>query len=183
MKKGKKYEQAHKSSLHRKSSHHGCRAGTSPSDDCRLKIKVSPPVPFTTGTNPEQRFAAGWSACFLSAIGLQARKRNITLPDERYVDAEVELCTVDEGFFLRARLQVSLPGIQASVAHELIEAAHQTCPYSKPRATTSKSHSAFSRCVLRPIFHQPNRTTLGTIRRCRPGTQTESQAKLAIGNK
>jgi lipoyl-dependent peroxiredoxin len=82
-------------------------------------------------TNPEQLFAAGWSACFESAIGLAARKRKIALPADVAIDAEVDLNLADGGYFLRARLCVSLPGVEREVAQALVDEAHQICPYSK----------------------------------------------------
>jgi Ohr subfamily peroxiredoxin len=105
--------------------------GTSRSDDGRLDIRHSLPGTPGTGTNPEQLFAAGWSACFEGALGLAARRKKIALPANLAIDAEVELCQGGEGYFLRARLQVSLPGLERDTALDLIETAHQTCPYSK----------------------------------------------------
>ncbi|AMO76573.1 MULTISPECIES: organic hydroperoxide resistance protein [Pseudomonas] len=105
--------------------------GTSRSDDGRLDIRHSLPGTPGTGTNPEQLFAAGWSACFEGALGLAARRKKIALPANLAIDAEVELCQGGEGYFLRARLQVSLPGLERDAALDLIETAHQTCPYSK----------------------------------------------------
>ncbi|MCL6693457.1 peroxiredoxin, Ohr subfamily [Pseudomonas citronellolis] len=105
--------------------------GTSRSDDGRLDIRHSLPGTPGTGTNPEQLFAAGWSACFEGALGLAARRKKIALPANLAIDAEVELCQGEEGYFLRARLQVSLPGLERDAALDLIETAHQTCPYSK----------------------------------------------------
>ena len=105
--------------------------GTSRSDDGRLDIRHSLPGTPGTGTNPEQLFAAGWSACFEGALGLAARRKKIALPANLAIDAEVELCQGEEGYFLRARLQVSLPGLERDTALDLIETAHQTCPYSK----------------------------------------------------
>lgn len=105
--------------------------GTSRSDDGRLDIRHSLPGTPGTGTNPEQLFAAGWSACFEGALGLAARRKRIALPANLAIDAEVELCQGGEGYFLRARLQVSLPGLERDAALDLIETAHQTCPYSK----------------------------------------------------
>lgn len=109
----------------------GGRDGTARSSDGRLDIKLSPPGSAGAGTNPEQLFAAGWSACFLGAMGLAARGMNVTLPAGTAVDAEVDLGTTAGAFFLQARLKVSLPGLEASLARSIIEAAHQTCPYSK----------------------------------------------------
>ncbi|BBB68558.1 peroxiredoxin [Undibacterium sp. YM2] len=109
----------------------GGRDGEAKSDDGRLDIKLSPPGSHGTGTNPEQLFAAGWSACFIGAMGRAAKEKNIVLPAGTAVDAEVDLGTGDGGFFLQARLKVSLPGLPGDVGQELIAAAHQICPYSK----------------------------------------------------
>jgi len=108
----------------------GGRAGTARSSDGALDVALSPPG-FGNGTNPEQLFAAGWSACFLGAIGAVAGKLKVTLPAERTVDAEVDLVMEGEQYSLRARLNVSLPGIDREIAEQLVAAAHQTCPYSK----------------------------------------------------
>ena len=109
----------------------GGRDGFSKSSDGELEIKLSPPGSTKPGTNPEQLFAAGWSACFLGAIGIAAGKRKIRLPEDTAVDAEVDLGTAEGGYFLQARLNVVLPGIERDVAEALLEEAHQTCPYSK----------------------------------------------------
>jgi lipoyl-dependent peroxiredoxin len=109
----------------------GGRAGASRSDDGRLDVKLSNPGTSGTGTNPEQLFAAGWSACFEGAMGLAARKKKMTLPAETAIDAEVDLCNTDGAYFLQARLNVNLPGLEREVAQALADAAHQTCPYSK----------------------------------------------------
>ena len=109
----------------------GGRAGASRSDDGRLDIRQSIPGASGNGTNPEQLFAAGWSACFEGAMGLAARKMKITLPAETAIDAEVDSCRTDGAYFLQARLNVNLPGLEREVAQALADAAHQTCPYSK----------------------------------------------------
>lgn len=104
--------------------------GTSRSDDGLLDIHHG--LPGTgKGTNPEQLFAAGWSACFDGAMNIAARRLGITLPAERAIDAEIDLCLDGDSYFLRARLNISLPGLDADSARAVIEAAHQTCPYSK----------------------------------------------------
>src|SRR3984957_9792875 len=77
--------------------------GMSRSTDGRLDVKLSVPGSTGIGTNPEQLFAAGWSACFEGAMGLAARKMKITLPAELAIDAEVDLCLADGGYFLQAR--------------------------------------------------------------------------------
>jgi osmotically inducible protein OsmC len=109
----------------------GGREGQSRSSDGRLDIKLSSPGSTGKGTNPEQLFAAGWSACFIGAIGLAAGKMKIKLPDDLAVDTEVDLGTTDGAYFLQARLNVSLPGVEREVARALVDTAHQTCPYSK----------------------------------------------------
>jgi Ohr subfamily peroxiredoxin len=109
----------------------GGRDGASRTDDGRLDVKLTSPGTAGTGTNPEQLFAAGWSACFMSAIALVASQKKVKLPAERAIDAEVDLGTGESGYALRARLNVSLPGVDREVAQELLDLAHQTCPYSK----------------------------------------------------
>ena len=109
----------------------GGRDGRSRTDDGRLDVKLATPGGPGVGTNPEQLFAAGWSACFEGALAHVARQRKIELPSETEIDAEVDLRLGDDGFSLAARMDVSIPGVDEALARELIEAAHQTCPYSK----------------------------------------------------
>jgi Ohr subfamily peroxiredoxin len=109
----------------------GGRDGASRTSDGRLDVKLSTPGTAGTGTNPEQLFAAGWSACFMGAINHVAALKKIPLPNDRAIDAEVDLGMNEGGFQLRARLNVSLPGLDRAVAQSLVDAAHQTCPYSK----------------------------------------------------
>jgi osmotically inducible protein OsmC len=109
----------------------GGRDGSARSSDAQLDVKLSPPGSTHAGTNPEQLFAAGWSACFIGAMGLAAGKRKLRLPADTAVDAEVDLGMTGEGYFLQARLNISLPGLEPEVARALVEEAHQTCPYSK----------------------------------------------------
>jgi osmotically inducible protein OsmC len=108
----------------------GRENGASRSSDGRLDVKISPPGSAGVGTNPEQLFAAGWSACFESAIGLAAQKRRVALPEEVAIDAEVDLNVADGAYFLAARLNVSMPGVDRETAEALIGDAHQHCPYS-----------------------------------------------------
>ena len=109
----------------------GRRGGVSHSDDGRLDVKFSAPGTPGTGTNPEQLFAAGWSACFISSMGLVANKMKVTLPADLAIDAEVDLCNSGDVYFLRARLNVSLPGLEREVAQAIVDATHgQTCAYS-----------------------------------------------------
>src|SRR4051812_20733391 len=86
----------------------GGRDGTSRSSDGRLDIKLSSPGTPGNGTNPEQLFAAGWSACFIGAMQLAARKIKVTFPADAVVDAEVDLGRTGDAYFLQARLNVSL---------------------------------------------------------------------------
>ncbi|MGG7664589.1 organic hydroperoxide resistance protein [Dyadobacter sp. BHUBP1] len=109
----------------------GGRDGASRSSDGNLDIQLSSPGSHGAGTNPEQLFAAGWSACFIGAMGIAAAKKKITLPEGTAVDAEVDLGLAKTEYFLQARLNVSLPGLDEETARTLIESAHQTCPYSK----------------------------------------------------
>jgi Ohr subfamily peroxiredoxin len=109
----------------------GREQGASRTDDGRLNITLSVPGTPGSGTNPEQLFAAGWSACFLSAMKIIAKKKKIELPDNVAIDAEVDLGTTDGNYGLSARLNVSVPGVEPSAAKALVEAAHEVCPYSR----------------------------------------------------
>jgi len=105
--------------------------GMARSSDGHLDVRLSTPGGAGSGTNPEQLLAAGWSACFESAMGLAAHKRKVALPADAAIDAEVDLNLADSGYFLRARLNVSLPGLDRAVAQALVDDAHGLCPYSK----------------------------------------------------
>ena len=109
----------------------GREGGASRTSDGRLDVKLSVPGTPGNGTNPEQLFAVGWSACFTSAIKIVAAKMKVKLPPEMATDPEVDLCAGDDGYFLQARLNVSLPGLERQVAQAILDGAHQTCPYSK----------------------------------------------------
>jgi Ohr subfamily peroxiredoxin len=109
----------------------GGREGAARSSDGRLDIALSSPGSNGKGTNPEQLFAAGWSACFIGAMGLAARDLKVALPADTTVNAEVDLGTGEGGYFLQARMNVSLPGVSRDVAQQIVDTAHQTCPYSK----------------------------------------------------
>jgi len=108
----------------------GRDGGASRTDDGRLDVKLSIPGKPGTGTNPEQLFAAGWSACFLSAIKIAASKARVTLPADVSIDAEVDLGLANNIHGLAARLNVNLPGIDRQVAEALADTAHHLCPYS-----------------------------------------------------
>jgi lipoyl-dependent peroxiredoxin len=109
----------------------GRENGASRSDDGRLDIKLSRPAEPGTGTNPEQLFAAAWSACFLSAIKFMAGRKKIALSDEVAINIEVDEGTIGCSYAVAARLNVHLPGVEHEAAHALVEAAHLICPYSK----------------------------------------------------
>ncbi|MCC8938524.1 organic hydroperoxide resistance protein [Bradyrhizobium sp. Arg68] len=109
----------------------GGRDGASRSSDGHLDVRLSPPGSAAKGTNPEQLFGAGWSACFIGAMGLVASKEKIALPADLAVDAEVDLGTSGDAYLLQARLNVSLPGLSNEVARTLVDGAHEICPYSK----------------------------------------------------
>src|SRR5438105_6016046 len=109
----------------------GRRGGVSGSYDGRLDVKFSAPGVPGTGTNPEQLFAAGWSACFISAMGVVASEMKVKLPADAAIDAEIDLCNSGDVFFLRARLNVSLPGLEREVAQAIVDVTHaETCAYS-----------------------------------------------------
>jgi lipoyl-dependent peroxiredoxin len=109
----------------------GGRDGAAHSNDGRLDVKLSSPGTPGTGTNPEQLFAAGWSACFLSSIRLVAGKMKVRLPADAAIDAEVDLGSADGVYGLAARLNISLPGMERQAAQALVDAADQVCTYSR----------------------------------------------------
>ena len=120
----------------------GGRDGAGKSSDGALDVKLSSPGSNRPGTNPEQLFAVGWSACFIGALGLAAKARSITLPADAAVDAEVDLGLTDTIFSLRARLNVHVPGLDRALVEALVREAHQTCPYS--RATRGNIDVSFN---------------------------------------
>jgi len=109
----------------------GRDGGASRTSDGRLDVQLSRPGSSGTGTNPEQLFAAGWSACLLSSMQLVAAKTKIKLPADTAVDTEVDLGTTGGDYFLEVRLNVSLPGVERALAQALVDDAEQVCPYSK----------------------------------------------------
>ena len=109
----------------------GREGGASRTSDGRLDVKLTVPGTPGNGTNPEQLLAAGWSSCFLSAVKIVATQKKVRLQTDPVIDAEIDLCSGDDGYSLRARLNVSLPGVDREVAQSILDGAHQTCPYSK----------------------------------------------------
>lgn len=108
----------------------GGRDGASSSDDGRLDISLSSPGGAGKGTNPEQLFGAGYSACFIGALKAVAARQKVTLPQDLAIDAEVDLGPVGQAFGIAVRLNISLPGMDKAQAQELVDTAHQVCPYS-----------------------------------------------------
>jgi Ohr subfamily peroxiredoxin len=108
----------------------GGRDGQSKTDDGRLNVTLSSPGTSGTGTNPEQLFAAGYSACFIGAIKAVAGMKKIDVPADLSIDASVDLGKIPAGYGIAVRLDVSLPGMDRAAAQDLVDAAHQVCPYS-----------------------------------------------------
>lgn len=109
----------------------GRDGGSSRTSDGRLDVRLSVPGGPGNGTNPEQLFAIGWSACYLSAVKIVAGRMKIRLPAEVAIDPEIDLGMTNGGYLLQARFNVSLPGMDPAVAQKLAESAHHECPYSK----------------------------------------------------
>ena len=111
----------------------GGREGSSRSDDGLLDVKLSPPKAMGgagTATNPEQLFAAGYSACFMGAMKHVAGLKKIAVPAEATISAEVDIGPIPQGFGIAVRMTISLPGMDRAVAQDLVDTAHQVCPYS-----------------------------------------------------
>ena len=108
----------------------GGRDGQSKTDDGRLSVTLSSPGTTGTGTNPEQLFAAGYSACFIGALKAVAGLQKITLPEDTSIDASVDLGKIPNGYGIAVRLDISLPGMDRAAAQAVVDAAHQVCPYS-----------------------------------------------------
>jgi len=109
----------------------GRDGGASCTDDGRVDVRFTVPGKEGTGTNPEQLFAVGWSACFLSAIKIVANKKRVTLPADLAIDVEVDLGIAGGAHALTARFNVNLPGLDREIAESLAEGAHKICPYSR----------------------------------------------------
>lgn len=108
----------------------GGREGASRSSDGKLDVQLAPPGGSGTGTNPEQLFAAGYSACFIGAMKAVAARQKVTLPADLAVDAEVDLGPVGQAFGIAVRMTIHLPGMDQAQAQQLVDTAHQVCPYS-----------------------------------------------------
>ncbi|QEA13513.1 organic hydroperoxide resistance protein [Comamonas flocculans] len=108
----------------------GGRDGAARSDDGRLDVQMSSPGSSASGTNPEQLFAAGYSACFIGALKAVGEKQKTAIPADVAVDAEVDLGPIPGGYGIAVRMQIHLPGMERSQAESLVAAAHKVCPYS-----------------------------------------------------
>ena len=112
----------------------GGRDGKSRSSDGKLEVKLSTPKELGgaggEGTNPEQMFAAGYSACFIGALKFVASQTKRKIPDDASITAHVGIGQIPGGFGLDIDLHISLPGLEQADAQSLVDAAHQVCPYS-----------------------------------------------------
>ncbi|EHA15362.1 organic hydroperoxide resistance protein [Halomonas sp. HAL1] len=112
----------------------GGREGHAKSSDGALDVKLSTPKELGgaggDGTNPEQLFAAGYSACFLGALKHVASQVKVKLPQETKIDGHVGIGAIPTGFGIEVELKISLPGLEQDVAQQLVEKAHTVCPYS-----------------------------------------------------
>jgi Ohr subfamily peroxiredoxin len=111
----------------------GGREGRSVTDDGLLDVKLTPPKAMGgsgTATNPEQLFAAGYSACFMGAIKFVAGQKKVVVPADASIDASIDIGPIPQGFGIAAHLVINLPGLDRAVAQDLVDSAHKVCPYS-----------------------------------------------------
>lgn len=111
----------------------GGRDGKAKSDDGKLDVKLAPPKDMGgngEGTNPEQLFAAGYSACFLGAMKFVANRDGYTMPSNASIAGHVGIGPIPTGFAIQVELKISLPGMDKAEAQKLVDAAHVVCPYS-----------------------------------------------------
>ena len=104
--------------------------GVARSDDGRLDIRLSRPGQPGEGTNPEQLFAAGYSACFIGALKAAAGQRKMRLPPDTKIDAAVGIGPISTGFNIKVDMAIHIPGVERAVAEQLVQEAHLICPYS-----------------------------------------------------
>ena len=108
----------------------GGREGNGRSDDGRIEVKLSSPGGAGNGTNPEQLFGVGYSACFLGAMKAVAPKVGVTVPPDTAIDAEVDLGPTSLGYGIAVRMKITVPGLERAKAEQLVAEAHKVCPYS-----------------------------------------------------
>ncbi len=117
--------------------------GYTRSADGFLDLQLADPHPAA-----ENFFGAAWSGCFMGAIGVAAAQKKIALPEQPSIDATIDLLMEGGEFFLRAKLDVTVPGLDREVAQELVELAHEICPYSK----ATRGNIEVEVNVLEPAF-------------------------------
>ncbi|MDE2600094.1 MAG: organic hydroperoxide resistance protein [Rhodocyclaceae bacterium] len=112
----------------------GGRDGRAVSSDGVIDVKLTTPKALGggggDGTNPEQLFAAGYSACFLGAVKFVAGKEKVRIPEDAFIEGNVGIGPVPTGFAIEVELRISLPGLDRAVARALVDKAHIVCPYS-----------------------------------------------------
>ena len=111
----------------------GGRDGTTRSSDGLLDVKLAAPKEMGGGgggVNPEQLFAAGYSACFIGAMKFVAGQQKVALPADTSIDATVGIGQIPAGFGIEVQLLVKVPGVDRAVAQGIVDKAHQVCPYS-----------------------------------------------------
>ncbi len=111
----------------------GGRDGRAVSDDGLLDVKLAPPKELGGmggATNPEQLFAAGYSACFMGALKHVASMKKVAVPADASIEASVDIGPISQGFGIAVQMTINLPGLDRAVAQDLVDTAHQACPYS-----------------------------------------------------
>ncbi|KQU64405.1 MULTISPECIES: organic hydroperoxide resistance protein [unclassified Rhizobacter] len=112
----------------------GGREGTSKSSDGVLDLRLTTPKELggngAVGTNPEQLFAAGYSACFIGAMKVAAGQHKVALPADTSIAASVGIGPIPQGFGIEVAMTITVPGVERAVAQKIVDTAHQICPYS-----------------------------------------------------
>jgi osmotically inducible protein OsmC len=112
----------------------GGRDGTVRSSDGVIDFKLTIPKEMggngTVGTNPEQLFAAGYSACFIGALKVVAGREKVKLPQDVSIEGHVGIGPIGQAFSVEVTLNISVPGVERAIAEDLVAKAHQVCPYS-----------------------------------------------------
>ena len=112
----------------------GGRTGTARSSDGVLEVQLSTPRELGgaggPGTNPEQMFAAGYSACFIGAMKAVGAKMKVKVPDDVSITSDVGIGPIPQGFGIQVAMRISVPGMDRATAEQIVAAAHQVCPYS-----------------------------------------------------
>jgi Ohr subfamily peroxiredoxin len=111
----------------------GGRDGRAKTSDGRIDVVLKPPKEMGgsgEGVNPEQLFAAGYSACFIGAMKFVAGQEKIAIPADTSIEGAVGIGPIPQGFGIQVELKISVPGVDRAVAQALVEKAHKVCPYS-----------------------------------------------------